>query len=167
MKTQSFFALSILLLCTISRSGHAQWIAAGGKPDAVVAADGSGTHKTVQEAVDAALAKSTKRFFIQIKPGTYKEKLRISKDKGPITFYGDDATATVLTYDDYAGKNDASGKPLGTGGSWSVNIDANDFAAENITLENTHPKTPGSEGDQALAVSFNGDRAVFRDHLRP
>src|SRR5438067_892728 len=157
---RSAFAFTALLVAFVN-SASAQWISPGAKPNAVVAADGSGTHKTVQEAINAAPAKAKERFFIQIKPGTYKEKLVVPKDKGPITFYGADAKTTVLTYEDYAGKKDASDKPLGTGGSYSIKIDANDFAVDNITFENTHAKTAG-EGDQAVAVSVTGDREIFR-----
>lgn len=44
----------------------------GWSADAVVAADGSGTFKTVQEAINAAplAADSARLFLIEIKPGT-------------------------------------------------------------------------------------------------
>ncbi|MBW3634980.1 MAG: pectin methylesterase, partial [Armatimonadetes bacterium] len=64
-----------------------------------VAADGTGDFQTVQEAVNAAPTDKTRRFVIHIKPGTYKEKLVLPQDKGPITFLGDDALTTILTYD--------------------------------------------------------------------
>src|SRR5204863_7937185 len=77
--------------CWVAAETNAQWITPGAKPDAVVAADGSGTHKTVQQAVDAAPAKGGSRFFIQVKPGSYREKLVIQKNKGPITLFGEEA----------------------------------------------------------------------------
>ncbi len=126
-----------------------------------VASDGSGQYKTVQEAVNAAPTDKTRRFVIHLKPGTYKEKLVVPQDKGPITFQGDDALTTILTYDDFAGKLDAAGKPLGTGGSYSVSIASDDFIAENVTFENSH-EIGGGTGNQALALSFKGDRGVFR-----
>jgi pectinesterase len=154
---------AIALLCLLGNQSDAQWIGSL-KPNAVVAADGSGTHKTVQEAINAAPARSTQRFFIQIKPGTYKEKLTIPKNKGPITLYSDNANTAVLTYADYAGKADTGGKPLRVERSYSVSIDANDFAAENVTFENTHriSNRTGGKDDQAVALSVGGDRAVFR-----
>src|SRR5438128_1104701 len=105
-KVTRSLAVVLPLACLLAVTARAQWISAGAKPNAVVAADGSGTFKTVQEAIDAVPANGTERFFIQLKPGTYKEKLVIAKDKGPITLYGDDAKTTILTYDDYAGKAD-------------------------------------------------------------
>jgi pectinesterase len=131
------------------------------RADAIVAADGSGQYKTVQEAVNAAPGKGGARFVIYIKPGTYKEKLVVPQDKGPLTFRGDNAATTVLTFDDYAGKVGADGKEIGTGGSYSVRVDADDFNAESVTFENSHP-TGGGTGNQALALSFKGDRGVFR-----
>src|SRR4051812_12295338 len=65
-----------------------------------VAADGGGDYRTVQAAVDAVPAGGHDRVVIQIKPGTYKERIRVGRDKGPITFRGEDGHAreTVLTF---------------------------------------------------------------------
>ncbi len=152
---------SVLLNVGASGFSQTQETTAGTGKTVTVAADGSGDFKTVQEAINAAPTDKTKHFVIHIKPGTYKEKLTVPKGRGPITFLGDEARTTVLTYDDYAGRLDAAGKELGTGGSYSVKIDSDDFIAENITFENSHPMG-GGKGNQALALSFSGDRAVFR-----
>jgi pectinesterase len=127
------------------------------RPDAVVAADGSGNFKTVQEAVNAAPADKTRPFLIHIKPGTYKEKLTVPKEKGPITFLGEDAATTILTFDDHARTLGADGKEIGTSRSASILVQADDFAAENITFAN-------SAGPVAQAVAMNvwSDRGVFR-----
>src|SRR5947208_435088 len=57
-----------------------------------VAADGSGTHTTVQAALAAAAAGSARRYVL-IKPGTYHGVVSISGST-PITLYGADADAT-------------------------------------------------------------------------
>src|SRR5216684_3531001 len=49
--------------------------AAQSKPNTVVAADGSGDHRTVQAAINAVPTRRAGRFVIQIEPGIYKEKL--------------------------------------------------------------------------------------------
>lgn len=121
-----------------------------------VAADGSGDFKTVQEALNAATGDKDSRYVVHIKPGSYKEKLVIPGDKGAITFQGDDAEKTVLTFDDYA-KTMRDGKEVGTSGSATILIQANDFEARNITFENS----AGPVG-QAVAVNVWSDRAVFR-----
>jgi pectinesterase len=143
-------------------SANAQWITPDTKPDAVVAVDGSGTHKTIQKAVDAAPDKGGSRFFIQIKPGSYYEKLVIPANKGPITLFGEEARITILTYDDFAAKRNPQGQQLGLADSYSARIDADGFAAEKMTFANSHWRSGGS-GNQAIALSLNADRASFRN----
>ncbi len=153
-----FAALCFLVNC--SQSSMAQQTPAA--PQRVtVAANGSGDFQTVQQAVNAAPTDKAKRFVIALKPGIYREKLVIAREKGPITLQGDDAATTTLTFDDSAGKLDAEGKPLGIGGSYSASIASDDFIAENLTFENTH-QIGGGVGNQAIALSFQGDRGVFR-----
>src|SRR5687767_9442494 len=55
-------------------------------PDIVVAADGSGQFKSVNEAVQSIAKESTERIIILIKNGTYTEKVRI--DAACITLRG-------------------------------------------------------------------------------
>ena len=50
-----------------------------------------------------------------------------------------------------------NGKEVGTGGSWSVRVEADDFSAEDLTFENT----AGDTG-QAVALAAVGDRQVYR-----
>ncbi len=126
-----------------------------------VASDGSGDFKTVQDAVNAAPNGGAARCIIALKPGIYREKLVIPREKGPLTLEGTDAAVTVLTFDDFAGRLDAQGKELGTSKSFSTSVSSDDFVAENITFENTH-EIGGGVGNQALALSFQGDRGVFR-----
>ena len=156
-----FLPLLVAAGCCAATEANAQWIPPGAKPDAVVAADGSGTHKTVQEAVDAAPEKGGSRFFIQIKAGSYQEKVVVHENKGPITLFGEEAKSTVLTYDDFAAKRDEQGQEIGGTNSYSAKIAADDFAAENITFANSHWRS-GGVGNQAIALSLTADRASFR-----
>ena len=123
-----------------------------------VSADGTGDFKTVQAAVDAIEPQNDTPTVIAIKPGTYKEIIVVPRSKRFVTFRGQDAKKTVLTYGLYAGMKDDEGKELGTFRTPSVTIEADDFTAENITFENT----AGDVG-QALAVTVVGDRVVFRN----
>src|SRR3954467_13823212 len=79
-----------------------------------VAEDGSGDFATIQGAVNAIPANSSKHYVIHIKPGIYKERVTVSKDRQHVSLIGQDAARTVITY--YLGANDVdgSGKPLGT-----------------------------------------------------
>jgi len=124
----------------------------------IVATDGSGDFKTVQEAVDAAPSDNTEHVLIRIKPGRYKGKLVVPKNKPMVALIGDDAMTTVLTNDWNAKHLGPDGKVVGTGGSTSVLVAASDFLAENVTFENT----AGDTG-QAVALSATGDRQVFRN----
>jgi pectinesterase len=127
----------------------------------VVAADGSGQYRTVQAAADAA-AKETEPVVIRVRPGVYRGYVAFPQGGPPrITLRGDGpgaAAQTVLTLDRSARTPGPDGKPVGTTGSCSVRIDADDFTAEDVTFENSAGKTAG----QAVAVRVGGDRCVFR-----
>jgi pectinesterase len=128
--------------------------------DAVVAADGTGDHRSVQEAIDAAptAAVAGDRHVVLIKPGTYRERIRVSSDKRFVHLLGEDARPTVLTWDLHANVPGPDGRPIGTSRTASTHVEADDFTAENLTFENS----AGPVG-QALAIRLDGDRAVFRE----
>ncbi len=134
--------------------------------DAVVAFDGSGTHATVQEAIDAAPESATaaKPWRILVKSGVYKEHVVVPASKPGLRLVGEpgETERTVITLDTNVKTplpGDASGKTLPTPDSATVLVRAADFGAENITFENT---TPREARVQALALYVTGDRAVFR-----
>lgn len=134
--------------------------------DAVVAFDGSGTHTTVQAAIDAAPSSATaqKPHRILIKSGAYREHVEIPATKPFIHLLGEpgEAERTVITLDTNVKTpvpGDVSGKTLSTSDSATVLVRATDFTAENITFENT---TPREARVQALALYVTGDRAAFR-----
>jgi pectinesterase len=122
----------------------------------VVAQDGSGNYKTVQEAVNSVPDNGTTPTEIYIKKGVYKEKLILPASKRGVSFIGEDENNTIITYDDYASKKDTSGKDLGTSRSSSFYIYGAGFTAKNITFQNSS----GPVG-QAVAVYVGGDRACF------
>src|SRR5690606_37035853 len=92
------------------------------KPDIVVAADGTGDFRTVQEAVNAAPGGRSTYFYIYIKKGTYKEVVTIPANREHLYLIGEDAGTTVLTYDNYAKRLRPDGTEYGTGGSSSFFI---------------------------------------------
>ena len=107
------------------------------KADFVVASDGTGDFKTVQEAINAVPDFRKNQTTIFIRPGIYKEKLVIAKSKSNLRIFAEDALSTRITFDDYASKKNSFGEEMGTTGSTSVYIFADDFVAENITFENS------------------------------
>jgi pectinesterase len=126
------------------------------KYDFVVASDGSGDFKTVQEAIDAVPDFRKNQTTIFIKNGIYKEKLVLPTSKTNVKFFGENMEKTVLTYDDFASKKNRFGEEMGTTGSTSFFVFGDDFSAENITFENA----AGPVG-QAVAVRIDGDRVRF------
>jgi pectinesterase len=123
-----------------------------------VASNGSAEYSTVQAAIDAIPEGNTTPIIIAIEPGIYKEKIVVPRYKPFINFRGRDAKQTILTFDLYAGMKDETGKEIGTFRTPSVTIGADDFAAENITFENS----AGPVG-QAVAIAVFGDRVTFRN----
>lgn len=124
--------------------------------DFVVARDGSGDFKTVQEAIDAVPDFRKNQTSIYIKKGVYKEKLVLPASKTAVKLVGEDVKSTILTYDDYASKKNRFGEEMGTTGSTSFFVFGDDFTAENITFGNS----AGPVG-QAVAVRVDGDRVMF------
>lgn len=129
--------------------------AAAAKADIVVAADGTGDVRTVTEAVQRVPENNKKRFIIQIRPGVYREQIRIPANKPYISFIGSNAEKTVLTFS-------LSSREAGsTSAAYATYIGGHDFHAENITFENSFGK-PSGPGSQAVAVLVEADRAVFK-----
>lgn len=118
----------------------------------VVASDGSGDYKTIQEAVNA-VPETDQTVEIYIKSGVYKEKIVVPKGKNNIHFLGENAEKTVITWDDYSGKGD-----INTFTSYTMQILGNDILVENLTIENSE----GLRG-QAVALSVEGDQCEFRN----
>lgn len=130
------------------------------KHDVIVAADGTGQFKSVQEAIMAAphTPALTNRWTILLKPGTYRELVYVQRERGWIRLVGIDPEKTRITFDLHANIVGPDGKPIGTFRTPTVTIDGDNFVAENITFENT----AGPVG-QALAVRIDADRVVFRN----
>jgi pectinesterase len=124
--------------------------------DFVVAQDGSGNFKTVQEAIDAVPDFRKKITTIFIKNGVYKEKLILPGSKKMVKFIGENVGKTILTYDDFAQKLNLFGEEKGTSGSSSFYVYGDEFTAENITFENT----AGPVG-QAVAIWVASDKSRF------
>jgi pectinesterase len=127
----------------------------------VVASDGSGPYRSVQAAIDAVPAGNKELLTIHIKPGTYRERIALPRDKVRIRLIGEDALKTMLTFDLNARSLGLDNQPIGTMRSTSTVIWASDFVAENLTFANATPRDVA----QALAMAANGDRQVFR-HCR-
>ena len=124
------------------------------KYDLVVAQDGSGDYKTIQQAVDACRIFPDKPFTIHVKNGVYHEKIAILEGNTFLTIIGESVDKTVISWDDYFNKINRGRNS--TFYTYTLKVEAGDFRMENITVENT----AGPIG-QALALYVEGDRCVF------
>ena len=142
-----------------------------------VAADGSGTHTTVQAAVAAAKASgSTARVYIRVMPGTYRELVCVDGSV-PITLYSSesDAAKTTVVFGNYNGKtvdstmtnpcSVPSKTTYGTSDSTTVFVKAPRFEALNLTFANDLDESTAANTSavQAVALTTQGDQNVFRN----
>jgi pectinesterase len=127
-------------------------------PGSVVAADGSGQFKSLQEAINAAPQTSSASvpWTIHVRPGTYHEIVYVQREKHHVRIMGEDPLRTTVTFGLFASMPGLDGKPIGTFHTPTLWIDADDFSVENLTIENS----AGRVG-QALALRLDGDRATF------
>lgn len=132
--------------------------AIGKDHDFVVAKDGSGDFKTVQEAVNAVPDFRKVPTTIFIKNGIYKEKIVLAESKFSVYLIGEDSFQTILTFDDFATKLNRFGEEIGTTGSASFFAFGEGFSAKNITFQNT----AGPVG-QAVALWIKSDKSVFEN----
>lgn len=68
-------------------------------PNTVVAIDGKGKYRTINEAINEAPNHSTKRYVIYVKKGVYKENIDLKKKKTNIMLVGDGIGQTIITGD--------------------------------------------------------------------
>lgn len=120
--------------------------------DIVVAKDGSGNFKTVQEAITSIRDfRPEGRTVIYIKNGVYKEKVLLPTHKTQITLLGENRDSTIITWDDHANIN-----KMGTFKTYTFLVMGNDIIFENLTIENNAPQL-----GQAVALHVEGDRIRF------
>ena len=186
-------------VATYLAQGPAPWTPAdpsalrGVRPDAVVALDGSGTHTSLQAALDAAPATGTasRRFVIGLAAGTYRGQVCL-QGKAPVALVGLGAQPSDvrIVAGRYAGEKKRpgvdAGNPClptldapayGTFSSASLGIFSNDVQVSHLTVENDamqavrggqgYPiEAAEAGGAQAVALMTQGDRIQLEDvHL--
>ena len=161
------------------------------RPDLTVAPDGSGTHRSLQAAIDAVPPRSVDatRVVIRVRPGLYRERVCVSAEKAPITLVGDpaDPSAAIIIGHAHGGQPKRAGVDIahpcqpdlalpivGTLGSATMIVAAADFQAAHLTVANDaleHVKLgvaypPGaseSGGAQGVALTIQADRVQLEN----
>ena len=142
----------LLILFTIHCSLFTSAAGRYDNPDTIVVArDGTGEFRTIDEAIEVCRAFMDYHKAIYIKKGTYKEKLIIPQWLQNIELCGEDRNETIITYDDHANIN-----KMGTFRTYTLKVEANDITLKNLTIENNAARL-----GQAVALHTEGDRLVF------
>ena len=120
----------------------------------VVAADGSGDYRSVQECLDALPSKPDHWRTVEIRPGEYREKVTLDVYKDKVHIVGHDG-ATIV-WNDHTGRVEPDGHVMTTYDTWTFSVQADDVVVENLTICND-----AGEVGQAVAVETRGDRIEF------
>jgi len=151
-----------LILAIIAIFSMQTALAAGkyDNPDTIVVArDGSGEFRTIDEAIEVCRAFMDYHKVIYIKKGTYKEKLIIPSWLQTIELCGESKEETIITYDDHANVKVILGtaapreQPMGTFRTYTLKVEGNDITLKNLTIENNSARK-----GQAVSLHTEGDR---------
>ena len=153
MILRSLFPVLALLLMSVP--GAAQSF---DNPDTIVVArDGTGQFRTVDEAIEVCRAFMDYHKVIYVRRGTYKEKLIIPSWLQNIEICGEDRDQTVITWDDHANIR-VPDRPngMGTFRTYTLKIEGSGITLKDITIENNAARL-----GQAVALHIEGDRLTF------
>jgi pectinesterase len=136
--------LFLVLFAGISYSGDNHFI--------TVAKDGTGDFTTINQALQSLPMFNYERVIIYIKSGIYEEKVRITRDF--VTLRGENKLFTIIKYSqlrsDWEARKDSIGPAV-------INVFADDFIMENLTVKNTQPEV----GPHAFTVYGEGTRTII------
>ncbi|KAI3473601.1 hypothetical protein Pfo_031383 [Paulownia fortunei] len=120
-------------------------------PNVVVAADGSGNYKTINEAIEVVPKNSTRRFVIHVKKGIYLENVRVDATKWNIMMFGDGMNETIVS------GNLSISSGLATFMTATFAVQGSGFIAQDMGFQNT----AGAAMHQAVALASTSDHSVF------
>ncbi|MFV8781803.1 pectinesterase family protein [Microbulbifer sp. SA54] len=149
------------------------------KYDAIIGTAAAGyegipSYPTITAALAAAPDNRRSPFVVYLAEGRYREKVLVNKSS--IHLIGAGPDKSIISFGDYAGMPAAgTGEPMGTFSTATLTVEARDFKAENLTIENSFdflatdalPKGHKEKisGTQAVALKtgVDSDRAAFRN----
>ena len=121
------------------------------KDSIVVARDGTGDYRTINEALEGIRAFMDYKVKVFIKKGIYKEKIVVPAWLQNVEFIGEDVCNTVITYDDHANIN-----KMGTFRTYTLKVEGTMLTFRNLTIENN-----AAQLGQAVALHTEGDKLRF------
>ncbi|WCJ22889.1 Plant invertase/pectin methylesterase inhibitor superfamily [Euphorbia peplus] len=138
---------------TITEGILTSWNPSSSRAKFIVSKDGSGTYRTINDAVSAVgrSRKSNNRVIIYVKAGVYEEKVEIPEHVKDLMLVGDGIDRTIIT----GRRNVADGSTTLSSATFGVSGDG--FWARDITFENT----AGPNKPQAVALRASSDLSVF------
>jgi pectinesterase len=155
LKTMIFnttsFLLTFLLVFVL-----AEVSAQGYETEFTVAKDGGGDYTSIQAAIDGAKSFPYERITIHVSNGVYNEKVKVHAWNTKLSIIGESKDSTIISYDDYFDSIDRGRNS--TFHTYTFLVDANDFHAKNLTIENT-----AGEVGQAVALHVESDRVSFEN----
>ncbi|XP_073310040.1 probable pectinesterase/pectinesterase inhibitor 58 [Primulina huaijiensis] len=121
------------------------------RPDFIVAKDGSGKYRTINEALKDVPERSNRTIVLYIKAGIYEEKVQINSSIVNLMIIGDGPTQTKIT----GRLNFIDG--TNTYQTATVAVQGDNFIARDIGFENS----AGAEKHQAVALRVSADKVIF------
>ncbi|XP_055836180.1 pectinesterase-like [Solanum dulcamara] len=123
------------------------------KPNVVVAQDGSGQHKSINEALKTVPSNNAQPYVIFIKAGIYNENVEVANTMTNVVFIGEGSNKTKITGE----KNYLDGLPIYL--TATVSISGHGFMAKDIGFENS----AGPLKKEAVALRVSAEMAVFHN----
>ncbi|MFA6542437.1 MAG: pectinesterase family protein, partial [Bacteroidota bacterium] len=126
--------------------------------DIIVAQDGTGNYKTIQEAVNAIPSDNAENITILIKNGIYHEKIFITKSF--LSLVGESRDSTRIVYAEL--RKDWVRRHHTDWGSATINIDSavTDLTLANLTVHNNYGSLYGDH-DHQFAVWGYGTKIIL------
>lgn len=114
---------------------------------------------SLAEALASIPADTCEPVTVFLGAGTYHEKVTIQRPF--VTLIGENAEATIITYDDCAKQFMTDGSKRGTFRSYTMFLDSHDITLTNLTVRNA--SSPRSKAGQAIALYADGDRILIKN----
>ncbi|KAK4423298.1 putative pectinesterase/pectinesterase inhibitor 24 [Sesamum alatum] len=131
------------------------------KPDVVVAADGSGDYKTINEAIEVVPENNDERFVIYVKEGVYHENVRIGKEKWNVMMYGDGMQRTIVSSNLSNGTGTSTSLSATFGNDYEIDKRTPHIQIDTIFRDMGFQNTAGAINHQAVALLSASDKSVF------